>query len=170
MTAMTRSEREDLQRLIRQRERVLKSAAKQRSAELLADFENQIGSEYSFDQDEVWAKAAESAEREVKKAQAQVAARCRELGIPDRFAPSLSLHWRHRGYDASRHFLSPSLPHKRRVLRLEPAAAVSAKVSTAYALRHDPLQTQLASLGEYERPLGSQGVTEQDAVDALDEA
>ena len=99
MNMMTRSEREDLQRLVRQREKVLKSAAKQRSSELIADFENQMGSEYSFDQDEVWAKATESAEREVKKAQAQVAARCRELGIPDRFAPSLSLQWCHRGYD-----------------------------------------------------------------------
>jgi hypothetical protein len=45
MTAatMTRHERDDLQRLVRQREKVLKSAAKQRSAELLADFENQMG-------------------------------------------------------------------------------------------------------------------------------
>jgi hypothetical protein len=34
MTAITRAEREDLQRLIRQREKVLKSSAKQRSAEL----------------------------------------------------------------------------------------------------------------------------------------
>jgi hypothetical protein len=58
-----------------------------------------MGLEYSFDQDEIWAKAAEAAQREVKKAQSQVAARCRELGIPDRFAPSLSLDWRHRGYD-----------------------------------------------------------------------
>jgi hypothetical protein len=99
MKAMTRTETEHLQRLIRQREKVLKSAAKQRSAELMADFENQMGSEYSFDQDEIWAKAAEAAEREIKKAQAQVAARCRELGIPDRFAPNLSLNWRHRGYD-----------------------------------------------------------------------
>jgi hypothetical protein len=99
MSAMTRAEREDLQRLVRQREKVLKSAAKQRSAELIADFENQMGSEYAFDQDEVWTKAAEAAEREVKKAQAQVAAGCRELGIPDRFAPSLPLGWHHRGYD-----------------------------------------------------------------------
>ena len=29
----------------------------------------------------------------------QVAARCRELGISDRFAPGLELQWRHRGYD-----------------------------------------------------------------------
>ena len=58
MSMMIRSEREDLQRLVRQRERVLKSAAKQRSADLIADFENQMGSEYSFDQDEVWTSPA----------------------------------------------------------------------------------------------------------------
>ena len=97
--AMTRSEREDLQRLVRQREKVLKSSAKQRSAALLADFENQMGSEYEFDQDETWAAAQKVAELEVGKAQALVAARCRELGIPDRFAPSLKLVWRARGYD-----------------------------------------------------------------------
>jgi hypothetical protein len=89
---MSKGEREDLQRLIRQREKVLTSAAKHRSAELLADFENQMGQEYAFDQDEV------AAEREVAKAQKLVAARCRELGIPDQFAPSLELAWHHRGY------------------------------------------------------------------------
>ena len=68
MKGMTRAEIDALQRLIRQREKVLKSAAAQRSAELVADFENQMGSQYSFDQDEVWAKAAEAADREVKKA------------------------------------------------------------------------------------------------------
>ena len=56
-TTMTKGEREDLQRLVRQREKVLKAAARQRSAELLADFENQMGQEYSFDHDEVWEKA-----------------------------------------------------------------------------------------------------------------
>jgi hypothetical protein len=40
---MMKSACEDLQRLVRQREKVLKSAAKQRSAELLADFENPDG-------------------------------------------------------------------------------------------------------------------------------
>ncbi len=97
--AMTKGEREDLQLLIRQREKVLKSAARQRSTELLADFENQMGQEFAFDQDHVWKAATEIAEREVQKAQKVVAARCRDLGIPDRFAPSLSLGWRARGYD-----------------------------------------------------------------------
>jgi hypothetical protein len=99
MTAMLRGEREELQRLVRQREKVLKSAARQRSAELLADFENQMGSEYSFDQDEVWEKAALEADREVRKAQKLVAEGCRKLGIPERFAPSLDLRWHNRGYD-----------------------------------------------------------------------
>ena len=33
------------------------------------------------------------------KANAQITARCRELGIPDRFAPGLKMYWRGRGYD-----------------------------------------------------------------------
>jgi hypothetical protein len=99
MTGMSKSEREDLQRLVRQREKVLKSAAKQRSAELLADFENQMGSEFAFDDDAVWAQAYKEAQIEVRKAQGIIANRCRELGIPDRFAPNLEMRWRHRGYD-----------------------------------------------------------------------
>jgi len=99
MTPMMKSEREDLQRLIRQREKVLKSKARERSAELLADFENQMGQEYAFDQDEIWKQATKAAEREVKKAEARVAARCGELGIPKQFAPSLHLSWHARGYE-----------------------------------------------------------------------
>jgi hypothetical protein len=95
---MTKGEREDLQRLIRQREKVLKSAAKQRSSELIADFENQMGSKYSFDQDEVWEAAVKAVQPLVDKAQQRIAARCRELGIPTEFAPSLDLHWSARGY------------------------------------------------------------------------
>ena len=65
---MTKGEREDLQRLVRQREKVLKSAAKQRSAELIADFENQMGQEYSFNDDKVWAEASNIAKAAVRKA------------------------------------------------------------------------------------------------------
>jgi hypothetical protein len=96
--AISKSEREDLQRLIRQREKVLKSAAQQRSAELLADFENQMGQEYAFDQDEIWKKAVKTVQPLVEKAQAQIASRCRELGIPEQFAPSVALAWHARGY------------------------------------------------------------------------
>ncbi len=99
MSNMTKSERDDLQRLVRQREKVLKSNAKLRSKELLADFENEMAAEYAFDDDRVWAQAAKAADAEVAKAQKRVAARCLELHIPARFAPSLDLSWHHRGYD-----------------------------------------------------------------------
>lgn len=97
-TMMTRHEREDLQRLVRQREKVQKSAAKQRSAELLADFEAQMAAQYSFDDDAVWAEAAKAAKAEVDKAKAVVAQRCQELGIPKEFAPTLAIGWNHNGY------------------------------------------------------------------------
>jgi hypothetical protein len=65
---------------------------------LLADFENQMGQQYAFDQDEVSNKAVETVAPLVKKAQAQIAERCRELGIPKQFAPSAHLSWSARGY------------------------------------------------------------------------
>ena len=102
MTAMTKHEREDLQRLVRQREKVLKSAAKQRSAELNAVFENQMGQEFSFDQDEVRERATKIAQAALAKANEQIAARCHEIGIPKRFAPGLDLSWYGRDENATK--------------------------------------------------------------------
>src|SRR5215813_8614646 len=99
MSSMSKGECEDLQRLVRQREKVLKSAAKQRSAELIADFENQMGQQYSFDQDEIWEAAVNSLKPVIERAKQQIAHRCHELGIPRQFAPTISLDWVHRGYD-----------------------------------------------------------------------
>jgi hypothetical protein len=97
---MTKSEREDLVRLIRNREKVMKTAASQRSAELLAEFEQQIASVYRYDQDETWKAAHQAAATAVKQAQQTVLARCGELGIPARFAPEILLSWRGRGENA----------------------------------------------------------------------
>ena len=99
---MTKHEREDLQRLVRWPEKVLKSAAKQRSAELIADFENQMGQEFSFDQDEVWERATKIAQAALAKANEQIAARCHEIGIPKRFAPRLDLSWYGRDENATK--------------------------------------------------------------------
>jgi hypothetical protein len=99
---MTKSEREELQRLVRQREKALKSAAKQRSTEMLAEFENQLAARYKFDDDEVWAEAKRVANAEVEKANARIAARCAELSIPKDFAPSLDSHWYGRGENAAK--------------------------------------------------------------------
>jgi hypothetical protein len=94
---MTKAERDELQRLIRQREKVLKSAAKQRSAELLADFENQMGQQFRPVDDAVFEQACKDAERVVEKANIAIAARCRELGIVAGFAPSVDFFWHRRG-------------------------------------------------------------------------
>ena len=140
---MTKSEREDLQRLVRQREKVLKSAAKQRSAEVLADFENQMGQEYSFDQDAVWHEATKIANAAVAKAQEQIKARCREIGIPDQFAPSISLEWRHRGY-------GNSVKNRREELRKMAQTAIEAqeqKAKVQIELSCLDAQTKLATAG-----------------------
>lgn len=97
---MSKGEREELQRLVRNRARVLKSAAKERSAKMLAEFESEMAASYSFDHDEVWKEAYELAQREVAKAQQAVARRCAALGIPAEFAPGLSLAWVGRSQNA----------------------------------------------------------------------
>ena len=75
--AMTKGEREDLARLIRNREKVLKTAAVQRSAELLAEFEQQLASKYSYDQDEIWKQAHDAAAAEVETSNEAIDERCR---------------------------------------------------------------------------------------------
>lgn len=140
---MTKGEREDLQRLVRQREKAMKSAAKQRSLELLADFENQISAEYSFDDDAVWAEATRIADAEVKKVQEAVARRCVELGIPRQFAPTLSLIWKARGY-------GNSIDRRRNELRLSAKAqvdALEAKAIVQIEMQAVEAQTQLAMAG-----------------------
>jgi hypothetical protein len=140
---ITKAEREDLQRLVRQREKVLKSAAKLRSDELLADFENQMAAEYRFDDDAVWAEAAKETEAEVAKAQEKIAARCNALGIPRQFAPSLTLHWHARGYNNS-------LDKRRAELRRAAQTQIGAMEQKAIVrIEQDSLdaQTQLAIAG-----------------------
>ena len=120
---MTKSEREDLRRLIKEREKVMKAAAVQRSAELLAEFEQQMASVYSYDQDEVWKQATEVALLAVAEGQQQIAARCEELGIPARFAPGISLDWHGRGENAIRaRRVELRLVAKARIAAIEKAA------------------------------------------------
>lgn len=90
---MTKGERDDLLKLIRAREKTQKAAATQRSAELLADFEQQVGAIYSFDQDEIWTKVNEMGTEAISTANKVIALRCAELGIPAQFRPSLQAGW-----------------------------------------------------------------------------
>jgi hypothetical protein len=139
---MTRGEREDLHRLIRQREKVLKSAAAQRSAELLADFEQQMASIYHYNQDEVWRRAHAAATEAATEAVRLIAERCRELGIPDEFAPTLSLYWQGRGAGAVvQRQAELRRTAKARIAAIEKAACVRIEMISV------EMQTEIASHG-----------------------
>jgi hypothetical protein len=86
---MTKADRENLLRVARMRERVTKSGLQEVGAQLLVDLDKQLESSYSFDQDKIWRESIEMARQAAQEAQAKVKERCRELGIPDRFAPSI---------------------------------------------------------------------------------
>jgi hypothetical protein len=94
---MTKAERDDLVRLVKQREKVAKSAAEQRSAMMLADFERKISEIHAFDRNDVWQAAMQAGIDEAQKVNAAIAAEAAKLGIPPEFRPSVQLHWASRG-------------------------------------------------------------------------
>jgi hypothetical protein len=94
---MTKGEREDLIRLVKQREKVAKTAAEQRSAAMLAEFEQQISALHKFNDNEVWKAAVEAAVEAAQKANQQVMAEADKLGIPREFQPKLQFTWARRG-------------------------------------------------------------------------
>jgi hypothetical protein len=98
---MKKGERDDLLKLVRARERVLKSAAEQRGLELLAEFEANVSAIYAFNKDETWAAAMAQAKAAIDDAQKIVASRCAQLGIPEEFAPEINVYWHSRGENAS---------------------------------------------------------------------
>ena len=89
---MTRDERKQLEQLIAGRKKVAKYAVQKRKAELLADVERQLAAIYRAD-DEAWSDLSARADAAVKEADAELAKRCRELGIPEEFRPSLHCGW-----------------------------------------------------------------------------
>lgn len=99
-SAMTKGERQELRQLVRRRAKVEKTAAAERRAALLADFERQSASIYTPDDDAAFRELHAAAGRAVKDANAKLAVHCRELGIPERFAPSIHMAWYGRGENA----------------------------------------------------------------------
>ena len=139
---MTRGERTDLGTLIRRRERLLKTAAKQRALELMADFERKISAVFSYDDDETWKAAYASAEQAVDEAKVVIAQRCRELGIPPEFAPDIDVAWYRRGQNASKERRS----ELRRVAKTE-IDALEARAKTEIERVSVEQQTTLISDG-----------------------
>lgn len=123
---MTRQERRDLVHLTQQRERLARAQAAHRSSELIADFEAQLASAYSFDQDATWREAFLAAESVVRDAQGVAAARCEELGIPAIFAPSINVYWSGRGQNTARERRAElRAAAKARIAEMERAARVA---------------------------------------------
>jgi len=94
---MSKGERDDLVRLIKQRERVCKTAAEQRSAAMLAEFEQKVSDCHKFATNEVWKAAMEAAIEAAQKANEKIQREADKLGIPKEFQPSLHYHWARRG-------------------------------------------------------------------------
>jgi hypothetical protein len=90
---MTKADRESLLKLARLRERVAKSGLIEVGKQLVADLEKQLDARYPFNRDEVWAEAVRAASEAFDQAQRKIEERSRQLGIPDRFAPSLGKFW-----------------------------------------------------------------------------
>jgi len=158
---MTKGERDDLARLIRKREQAMKSAASQRAAELLADFEQQISTIHDFDRDEVWKAARASAAEALEIARADIARRCEALGIPKEFAPGLSMYWHGRGENA--------MPERRAELRRAAKRrieAMEASARTAIELHSVEAQTQLVA-GSLTSDAAREFMAKMPAVDSL---
>jgi hypothetical protein len=120
---MTKSERDDLVRLVKQREKLAKSAAEQRSAMMLADFEREIAAIHTFDKNEVWRAAMAAGLEAAQKANEAVVAEATRLGIPPEFHPKIQWHWQSRGENVYR--------DRRSELRRVATAEIAAMEKTA---------------------------------------
>lgn len=98
---MTRRDREDLAKIARMRAKLAKDGIAARESAILADVEEQLAAVYKFDHD-AWADITRHAQESIKEADAQIAQRCRDLGIREEFRPELRLTWFGRGENASR--------------------------------------------------------------------
>lgn len=114
---LTKSERDDLIKITRERGRVSKARVEAVKAELAADVEKKLSEEFKA-RDEMWRDGIEIAEHAVKEANAQIQRVCEERGVPAEFRPSVDLAWSSRGRNVD--------PARRAELRKLAAARVDA--------------------------------------------
>jgi hypothetical protein len=98
---MRKAERDELAKILKARARVAKSTVDQRAAVLLADAEQQLAARYKINAP-LWADLTIAAEQAVETADAELAKRCRALGIPEEFRPGLHFSWYGRGENAEK--------------------------------------------------------------------
>jgi len=98
---MSSAERSELAKLVRLRSRVAKNEVMATIGTKMARFESHLAAQYDK-YDEHWAELSKEADAKVKQLDAELAKRCQQLGIPDRFRPELDISWYHRGENATK--------------------------------------------------------------------
>jgi hypothetical protein len=136
---MTKADRAELGRLMRLRAKAAKDEIESHAARVLANIEAQLAAQYPADH-AAWADVTDHARRVIAEADTQIAQRCRELGIPERFRPSIHCSWYNRGENA----MKDRRAELRRVAQTELAARVKAAKNTVDRRTAD-LLTQLAA-------------------------
>jgi hypothetical protein len=96
---ITKGEREELRKAILKNAKVARNYAKYHGVRILANVEEKLAAIYKFE-DEALIDITAEAKKAVDDADAALAARCRERGIPENFRPSLSLGFYGRGENA----------------------------------------------------------------------
>ena len=139
---LSRTEVHDLSMVLKDRTKVLRAHAEEQAAACMADFEAKMATVYTFDQDEVWKKATEEARKVVEESQSTIAKRCKELGIPATFAPSISASWQGRGEN----MLASRRTELRRVAKSSIEAMTKAAITKIEKQALD-LRTQVISMG-----------------------
>lgn len=139
---LSRTEVHDLSMVLKDRTKVLRAHAEEQAAACMADFEAKMATVYTFDQDAVWKKATEEARKVVEESQNTIAKRCKELGIPATFAPSISASWQGRGEN----MLASRRTELRRVAESSIRAMTKAAITKIEKQALD-LRTQVISMG-----------------------
>lgn len=139
---LSRQEAHDLGQIIKDRARVLEASTEEQGAAHMADFERQISTEYKFDQDEIWEKAARESAQVVAAANEKIIERCKALGIPASFAPRIELSWANRGQN----LMASRRDELRRAAKMAVEAMKRAAVTRIRKQSLD-LRTQVVSAG-----------------------
>jgi hypothetical protein len=96
---MSKAERDELAKVVRLRVRVTKASLETIAADRRADVERQLSAEFKAD-DDAWRALTAETKRMVQEANAQLGRTCEELGICERFRPTLGLYFSDRGENA----------------------------------------------------------------------
>lgn len=89
---MTKSERDDLVRLVKQRERVAKTAAQQRSLAMVAEFEQSMNAVHRWATNDVMKATSDVIKEAAMKAAAEIEKQAEQLGIPMEFRPRITVN------------------------------------------------------------------------------